>query len=483
MKLHRFRTMTESLSTSHSDLMNLRAKGKKLHRRTQSHTTFSLGEVVNKKNTSDEFIHEMLQNHNILNGDFTQKVLDAVNKGEDEKEVIIDDIDDIPNTGIIIPQGFSNNFNNPLNNLQKRNLLLMRNTFQATNSQFKKIDMLSQVKNIDDITGLNTIHEKRNSMESIETENLNKRSLNVTNSGSSSQNISKNASRAHSKHPSLDFRVGHSNNSSVDFRPIHSKKSSADMWSMHSKQSSVDIKPTHSKQSSADFRTLPKDMMNIGIRVEKEIDVIKYNLQSPKTVKAGENIPNTPSSEYLDKRNRFITELQKCSLDRLKKGNTTDHIPGKSSFKTDEPKQKPKLAHTNTLELKDKTKNANGNNPGAHQASSKHRRTYSGNVGKAGELISPRDDLASSAIFFNGKNPKEVVLSEYGSLANVEVQAEMTNALKKHKTVLVDDSMKKLTSKTDLLEGQIKNIFCIIESFANEKATLENVRSAELSCI
>ena len=469
--------MTESLSTSHSDLMNLRAKGKKLHRRTQSHTTFSLGEVVNKKNTSEEFIHEMLQTHNILNGDITQKVLDAVNKDENEKEVIVDDIDEIPNTGIIIPQGFSNNLNNPLNNLQKRSLL-MKTNFQATGSQFKKMDMLNQVKNIDDITGLNTIHEKRNSMESIETENMNKRSLNVTNSGSSSQNISKNVSRAHSKHPSLDFRVGHSNSSSVDFRPLHSKKPSADMWSMHSKQSSVDIKPTHIKQSSADFRTLPKDIINFGIRVEKEIDVVKYNLQSPKAIKVGETIQQTPNSEYIDKRNRFITELQKCSIDRLKKGNTVpDNIPTKSSFKTEETKQKSKLTHTNTLDNKDKSKVAAGATAGAHQTNSKHRRTYSGNVGKAGELISPREDLASSAIFFNGKNPKEMVINDYSNLANMEPLMEATLELRKLKTVQVDDSMKKLTTKTDLLEGQIKNIFCIIESFANEKASLEDVIS------
>ncbi len=329
--------MTESLSTSHSDLMNLRATGKKLHRRTQSHTTFSLNGVVDKKNTTDEFAQEMLQNHSILNGDLTQKVLDAVNKDLNEKEVIVDDIDEIPNTGIIIPRGFSNGSNNPMNPIQRRGLL-MRNTFQTNASQFKKMDMLSQVKNIDDITGLNTIHEKRNSMESIETENINKKSPNISYSGSSSQNISKTMSRGHSKHPSLDFRIG-SNNSSIDFRPMHSRISSSDMWNVHTKQSSVDLKPSHVKQSSADFRTLNinKDHFNLGVRVEKEIDMIKYNLLSPKTVKVGDTFQHGSNHEYFDKRNRFISELQKNSADKFKKSTTLKNEETKPKSKAGTP--------------------------------------------------------------------------------------------------------------------------------------------------
>jgi len=472
--------MTESLSTSHSDLMNLRAKGKKLHRRTQSHTTFSLNGVVDKKNNSDEFVQEMLHNHNVLNGDFTQKVLDAVNKETNEKEVIVDDIDEIPNTGIIIPHGASNSFN-PLNSIQRRSLL-MRNNYQTAGSQFKKIDMLSQMKNIDDITGLNTIHEKRNSMESIETENMNKRSPNMTNSGSSSQNISKTVSRGHSKHPSLDFRIGHSNNSSIDFRPMHSRISSGDMWSMHSKQSSVDMKPSHSKQSSADFRTLSinKDPFNLGVRVEKEIDVIKYNLLSPKTMKVGDTFQHGqhgqhgPNLEYFDKRNRFISELQKTSADKFKRGHTgSDHFGSKTVNKNEEVKAKPKLISNQGFETKEKFK------PSTAKSASKHRRTYSGNVGKSGELISPRDDLAQSGIFLTGKNHKENLTHENMHMAIQEIQQDVvnikTNATKGPKKIKVDESMKILSTKTDVLEGQIKNIFSIIESFATEKASLEDV--------
>ena len=475
--------MTESLSTSHSDLMNLRAKGKKLHRRTQSHTTFSLNDVVNKKNTSDEFVHEMLLNHNVLGSDVTQKVLDAVNRDANEKEVIVDDIDEIPNTGIIIPHGFSNNLNNPLNSIQRRSLL-MRNNYQTAGSQFKKIDMLSQVKNIDDITGLNTIHEKRNSMESIETENLNKKSPNVTNSGSSSQNISKTVSRAHSKHPSLDFRIGHSNNSSVDFRPMHSKRSSGDLWPMHSKQSSVEVKPGHSKQSSADFRTLSmnKDHFGLGlggVRVEKEIDIIKYNLLSPKTMKSDQHTVAPP--EYIDKRNKFITELQKTTESKLKKGNAAEFSSASKAplSKTEEGpvKSKFKASAHHGLDIKDKFKTLTS----SVKATSKHRRTYSGNVGKSGELISPREDLATSSIFLNARM-KDHALSHYdhSHTATTEshqdtISSHSHTAGREPKKVKVDDSMKKLTSKTDFLEGQIQNIFSIIESFASEKATLEDV--------
>jgi len=467
--------------------MNLRATGKKLHRRTQSHTTFSLNGVVDKKNNSDEFVQEMLSNHNVLGGDFTQKVLDAVNKDANEKEVIVDDIDDIPNTGIIIPHGAFNSLNNPLNSIQRRSLL-MRNNYQTSGSQFKKIDMLSQVKNIDDITGLNTIHEKRNSMESIETENMNKRSPNHTHSGSSSQNISKTVSRGHSKHPSLDFRIGHSNNSSIDFRPMHSRISSGDMWSMHSKQSSIDMKPGHSKQSSADFRTLSinKDPFNLGVRVEKEIDVIKYNLLSPKTMKVGDTFQHSqhgqhgqhgPNLEYFDKRNRFISELQKTSADKFKRGNSGSEHTTKAVHKNDEvTKAKPKLVSNTGFDAKDKFK------PSTTKSASKHRRTYSGNVGKSGELISPREDLAQSGIFLTGKNHKDTLVHENMHMAIQEIQQDVVNMKNNSgnsskggpKKVKVDESMKILSTKTDVLEGQIKNIFSIIESFASEKATLED---------
>jgi len=431
-----------------------------------------------KKNTSDEFVHEMLLNHNVLGGDVTQKLLESVNKEGNEKEVIVDDIDEIPNTGIIIPHGFSNSLNNPLNGIQRRSLL-MRNNYQTAGSQFKKIDMLSQVKNIDDITGLNTIHEKRNSMESIETENMNKKSPNVTNSGSSSQNISKTVSRAHSKHPSLDFRIGHSNNSSVDFRPMHSKRSSGDLWPMHSKQSSVEVKPSHSKQSSADFRTLSinKDPFGLGgVRVEKEIDIIKYNLLSPKTMKVNSESHQPP--EYIDKRNKFINELQKSSENKLKKGNNAPEFSSASKIplsKTEEGpvKSKFKASAMQGFDMKDKFKTITS----AVKAASKHRRTYSGNVGKSGELISPREDLATSSIFLNARTMKDHASHyDHSHTAVTEFHHEPVNlgAGREQKKAKVDDSMKKLTSKTDFLEGQIQNIFSIIESFACEKATLED---------
>lgn len=446
--------IAESQPTSHSDLMNLRAKGKKLHRRTQSHTTFTLNEVVNRKNNSEEFFQEMLQTNNVLTGDITQKVLDAVNRETNEKEVIIDDIDEIPNTGIIVPQRMSNSLNNPLNNNLQRRALMMRNNMQATNSQFKKIDMLAQVRNIDDITGLGTIHEKRNSMESIDTENMNKKSPNMTISGSSSQNVSKPVSRTHSKHPSLDFRVGHSNSSSIDFRPMHSKQSSGDMWPIHSKQPSADFKPTHAKQSSADFRSLGKETL---MRVEKEIDVVKYNLMSPKTVKVSDTIQlNAANMDYFDKRNRFITEMQKSTVEKtIKRGNTVPDQNIAKPTKSEESKPKPKL--TSTLDCKERPKLSKTS------ASSKHRRTYSGNVGKGGEITIPQEDFASTPGFSTFKNPREYTSYDTMPTPSNKVHYNDFNLdLVEGKKDLSDDSMKKL-------------IISVIESFAHEKSQLEEV--------
>ena len=78
----------------------------------------------------------------------------------------------------------------------------------------KKIDLHTDTRRIDDLTGLNTIYEKRNSIEELETE-----AMEEVNSHPVSIAHSKNPSQHHSRNSSQKLGL-HSKHSSADFRPI-----------------------------------------------------------------------------------------------------------------------------------------------------------------------------------------------------------------------------------------------------------------------
>ena len=219
--------MADILQTSHSNLMDQRAKGKRLHRRTQSSTKHDFNSLINKKAATEEFVQEMLQGQNILNIDATQRALeaDAQKYTDNEIEVIVDDIDEVPNTGFVVPKAHYSS--NPLNLISKRNLAArvgsLGNLYPT-----KKVHLLDQIKdNIDEFTGLNTIHEKKSSIDSLDIEGLGNKSSDLL-SVCHSQG-SKNPSRTHSKQSSLDIRPGHSKTSSADFRNINFNQPSFDL--------------------------------------------------------------------------------------------------------------------------------------------------------------------------------------------------------------------------------------------------------------
>jgi hypothetical protein len=174
---------------------------------------------MNKKAASEEFIQEILQSQTVPQMDATQRALlaDAHRSADNGPEVIVDDIEDVPNIGFVVPK--THYSNNPLNLISKRNLSA-RVSSLGNLCPIKKVHLLDQIKdNIDEFTGLNTIHEKKNSIDSADTETFGNKSpdlLSICNSQGS-----KNPSRTHSKHSSLDIRPGHSKTSSADLRNVN----------------------------------------------------------------------------------------------------------------------------------------------------------------------------------------------------------------------------------------------------------------------
>ena len=98
--------MTDLIFSSPLDNPSARSKGRSHHRRTQSNTAFDMNALLNLKPDPQKF-EDLTQTHNVVGVEATQKALDAAKNSQVEKEVIIDDIDDIPNSGWIVPRSIS----------------------------------------------------------------------------------------------------------------------------------------------------------------------------------------------------------------------------------------------------------------------------------------------------------------------------------------------------------------------------------------
>jgi len=263
--------MTDSLSINSSDLILQRNKGKRLHRRTQSTFDLNWTNAPVKETNSEEFTNEMVKIHNILDADITQKILDVAQVPEDDdREVIVDDIDEIPITMGIAPK--LNSENNPMSLIKRRNLSTMI-PGSGTHCPIRKINLFLELQNIDDLTGLDTIYERKNSVESIDMETLDTLPSNqqigeqslerITPSifADSLKDISKQYSTDAILPPPPSSKQG---NSKVgEKKPTHSRQSSADLAMPRSRKESFEIwekkdsaklgKPSHSKHTSIDW--------------------------------------------------------------------------------------------------------------------------------------------------------------------------------------------------------------------------------------
>lgn len=406
--------MADIALTSHTNLMNQRAQGKKLHRRTQSSSKHDLNGFINKKNDTEEFIQDMIQNQQVLNTDATQYALEAdtIKQTGNEIEVIVDDIEEIPTTGFIVPK--ANNYN-PLNLISRRNLAARIGSV-GNLYPVKKIHLLEQLQDhIDDLTGLGTIHEKKNSMESMDTETLGARSPGLQ-SISNSQG-SKNPSRAHSKHSSLDIRPGHSKTSSADFRNLNFIQP-------------LDLKPS-SQTSKAEkenihFTKKPSNFSN------QENNELGANMAATFSI-----VPNNRRLTHSRSQNPTLNNF-------IHKNSETHRISpkgqGASMPLTDtiSPKGTSMYSAKGQAEKVTVTKNIKGNFKS---------NTYKEPSTRTAEVKFPVDITPYTT-----------------NVTNVDPKVEE-----------LAESMKNLASKTDIMESQIKNIFNVVDSFVRDRNHLEEV--------
>jgi len=382
--------------------MDQRAKGKKLHRRTQSSTKHDLNSLMNKKAASEEFIQEMLQSQSVPQNDATQRALlaDMQRHAEYDKEVIVDDIEDVPSIGFVVPK--THYSNNPLNLISKKNLTA-RVSSLGNLCPVKKVHLLDQIKdNIDEFTGLNTIHEKKNSLDSADTETFGNKSpdlLSICNSQGS-----KNPSRTHSKQSSLDIRPG------------HSKTSSADLRNVNFSQPLFELRP-----------------LSQNIKAEKE-NIHFAKKASTFAHEAIESLVNAHSLGGGPQRRGHPSRAQNASAHNFVRMTESTSM---TSPKT----QMSSISIVDTVSPK-------GLNIGSKAAQDKANRGNTKNNLKTLPQREANKGSEGSGTYTSGMETKIADLSE---------------------------SMKSLSSKTEMLENQIKSIFQVVDSFASDKNYLEEV--------
>lgn len=404
--------MADTLLTSHSNLMDMRAKGKKLHRRTQSSSKHDINGLLNQKQASEEFVQEMLQTQNILNANATHQALDADISKQlgNEKEVIVDDIEDIP-YGVIVPKAHNNN--NPLNLISRRNLAARIGSVGNLYPP-KKVHLLDQLKdNIDEFTGLGTIHEKKNSMDSCDTDTMARSPdlLSICNSQGS-----KNPSRTHSKHSSLDIRPG------------HSKTSSADLRNINFIQPILDLRP-----------------LSQSIKAEKENIHFTKKPSNFSSSDTHDNLANMGPGFGIS------STTKKGHHQRSQRPASTSY-----TFKTTETSVTSPKTQTPSFNISDLV-----SPKGSTVYNIKPVLDKTGKLSKSGIKSTTQKETSKTTV--ENKLPTtttEINNYTHGMDSNIASLSE---------------SMKNLTSKTDMLENQIKSIFQVVDSFTNEKNHLQEV--------
>lgn len=147
------------------DFNKIRQKGRN-HRRTQSNTAFDLCGILKTHQSKPELINDIVETYNIMDGNDTKKLVDAINDKENEKQIIVEDIYEIPTSRAIVPHQSSSC--NPMNFVKKRNLSCGGSL--SNTCPIRAIDLRADPETLNDIIGLNVILERKNSVESSEFE-------------------------------------------------------------------------------------------------------------------------------------------------------------------------------------------------------------------------------------------------------------------------------------------------------------------------
>jgi len=451
--------MADILVSPHSDMLNMKAKGRSLHRRVQSNTAFDMNALLNRRPDPQEY-EDLGQTHQIISPDATQRAIEASKNHESEKEVIVDDIDEIPNMGYIIPKSYTSNGNNPMSFIKRRNLSVC--TALLTNTcPIKKIDLLTDAKKINDLTGLNTIYEK--GVEDLETETAEIRSSEAysqQHSRKSSQALSKNSSQGHMKHG------------------------------------------MHSKHSSADFRNVTKDRENMTSSRSSSRE------KTPnKVTKGGVVIPALNTDiEFMEKRNKFIQELQRTSLERKKDTSSPlnletpiYHARAISNFAPKDvaiPQNVNKQKAQYFLNILDRNKlKTNIVQPKAtpthHQPTNSTNRTEKSDKDRRESLPNPARlvdnftrSMTPTTLIPNSKSHRELSnIPSRPSLFKDSSDKSIASSQLESKVGSLDETVRNLINKTNMLEDQVRNLTSLIEALSAEKMDLEMVRILKLFLI
>lgn len=148
------------------DFNKIREKGR-AHRRTQSSTAFDMSHIIKPNQNNPEVIKGIAETYLIPDANNTQRLVQATNDKQEEKQIIVEDILEIPQSSWIVPSRPS--ANNPMNFLKKRNLSCGGSMNGNTGSS-RLIDFKSDYSTLNDIIGLNVIVERKNSVDSNEHE-------------------------------------------------------------------------------------------------------------------------------------------------------------------------------------------------------------------------------------------------------------------------------------------------------------------------
>lgn len=129
------------------------------HRRTQSSSVYDFKCILNA--SEPEHANEMIETHKVLNSDATSKAVHAATLKQKEKQLIVDNLDEVPISRAIVPKS---KVGNPINYVKKRNISL--GSASLTSCPVRKVELKTDYNSINTLTGLNVIFERKNSVES-----------------------------------------------------------------------------------------------------------------------------------------------------------------------------------------------------------------------------------------------------------------------------------------------------------------------------
>jgi len=460
--------MTDTIENTHSEMMKLKAKKKTLHRRTQSNTAFDMNNLLGKETHDPELLNQIVKTYDIMDAEKTEKAIEASKNTDSNKEIIVDDIDEIPNTGYVVPKYHSSN--NPMNFIRKRNLST-GSSLGTHQPMPRTLDLLNNAEIVSDLIGLNTIFEKRNSLEDIDLAELkssDSRTTSKTHSRNPSQADPPKPSSTVQANPSSAFQKKankHMKHLSADFRPL-SQDSNLPQQSFTPKGGVPDLS-LNKKNKSAQNAQTNTDLMNkrsklspqpqISMEKNKE-NVARTQKTHHRTISSNLGDIGLANTINKQKAENFLHILDrpknKQTLNNRSKGSPS----GKQNiFKQLEIKENlPKNTHYELNQI----------SPSAH-----HEHHYS---------FTPSNNFLS-----NAKTFQDVINLKNLQSARMNNQTNKPSSPKpvhlETKVTSLNETVKNLTDKTKVLEEQIKSLNQIINILRQQKGDLEKVTTRSFS--